>query len=173
MRDDVEDGGVFNFVPAEMRPKWVQDKQAFYKNPGNALSHANSVEAIALAVMGLEDKFYFGRFKKVRSIRIKYWDKVPSLKELVLPSVPCNRVGEEGDECMPSERLSTLLGASDQSAFGDGDQTRMDSTVRSARHIAADRIVEVDGLDLPSIVQEVKNALFPAEQAPITAEVSR
>eukprot|EP01031_Cornospumella_fuschlensis_P034647 gene34647-41959_t len=79
-------------------------------------------------------------------------------------------IKQEADNFVPSAELKVLLDASEVSPFGHGKETKIDPSVRKARHIPADRIVDVQGIDLDAIVQKAKDVLFTSEDN-VTAQL--
>ena len=69
----------------------------------------------------------------------------------------------ETKKAEPTPEYASFIEACEDSPFGDGKETRYDSTVRKALHIPPSRIVSIEGFSPDDIIEEITTALFPCE----------
>ena len=115
------------------------------------------LERIGSAAAALEDRFSLGGDYAVPGGIVIHARKGHQTFDLKLPGClePVN--SKQG-----GTPLDRLLEVCDPSGFGLGNQTRYDSTVRSACHVPAERLtIEGFDLDQSGILEEVRLALSP------------
>lgn len=119
------------------------------------------VNLLGEAVLRLEDTFVTGgQLNLLENVVLRLKNSKNEETEVSLPFKPYRK---QGDSFVPTAELSTLLNASVASPFGHGKATKLDSSVRSARHIPADAIIAIEGFSVESIVDTAKGILFPME----------
>ena len=119
---------------------------------------------LGAAAVGLEDSFAFGNKLPISSIVIKYLNTdLKTTNSLTLPS-EMFKYNKETKTAAPTPEYTAFIDACEVSPFGDGKETRFDPNVRKALHIPSSRIVSIQGFSSDFIINDIHQALFPAEE---------